>query len=355
MNITFWIPPLSFRSGNDIVSPKTTRLLNKAGINTNIYSIWPEYFAKSYYQSIFPSIIEFRIYRYFLNKYFLNTNLKKENEKSISWIWANAAITDKEGYFEKKLKEKNNFIIFHFMDDWFTAGYKEHIIARSKYVDVFVVPTLKLQKRVLEFLPNARVQLLEEPINVYRFLPNTLSIDKYVKPIIVWTGSLHNFYKASNQLLAILTPLSKEAAFTFRVISGNSRPDFNPDFEWEWIPYKHETEAANINGASVGIALSVNKGIYEECKGNYKVKTYLAAGIPVVGSDFGINKSLIKNEVNGYLINSNEECTEKLKLILMNRTLASSLSEGAREYAVSHLSHESILPKWIDFIKTVSK
>ena len=56
-------------------------------------------------------------------------------------------------------------------------------------------------------------------------------------------------------------------------------------------------------------------------KSGLKAIQFMAPGIPTIAIATGSNFRVIENSTSGYLVNSEEECIEKLTLLIENFTL----------------------------------
>ena len=352
--LIFFIPPEAFKSGNDIISSKFIDQLNSREIKAISITLWPNNLAKRYFDSFLPRRIEFKIIKYLLYRKIMNSHAKKINKGDIAWIWPNAVLTDEAGYFERKITDRGGKVVFHFMDDWFSINLGNKLINRSKYVKFFVVPTEHLQARVKQFIPKSQIEVLTEAVDISRVYPPVGK--NYSEPFnIVWTGSSHNFYKIHQKIEKIINQVNDVLAIKFILISGEKAPRyFNPSFPWNWYPYDYKLENIFLSGCHLGLSILENNSIYEQCKGNYKVKTYLAAGLPVVASDFGYNRVLIQNAFNGYLVNNNETDWSRVIIHLFNNIeLLKRLSTNARRSAIDNFSYTAIELEWHKFIQSI--
>ena len=350
-SIKFVVPPKSMKSGDDIFSEKTIKELNKFGFDSELIDFWPDKKAELFYKSKLPYIFDFKFYKWFQSEYYLNNYVSNNfTSGDLAWINANLALCNKNSKFEEILKKKGVKVFFHTMDDWTLVKYGKEVIAnRLKYLDGLIVSTPLIKQKYNEVFKDINVYYLKEPIDVNRFSVN-FEYDNNI-PILVWTGSKFNFTKYFPELHEILEKVNKKIKIKFRVISGSKKPEIpNTNYEYEWLPFEIENEDLNLNGCAIGLS-NLNKDYYDACKGNYKVKTYLAKGIPVVGTNWGYNLELIKNGENGFLVNSIEEFAEKIILILKNRLVLNN-RDLIREHALLNISHEATIPQWIDFFNS---
>lgn len=82
----------------------------------------------------------------------------------------------------------------------------------------------------------------------------------------------------------------------------------------------------------------------------------LASGVPVVATDSGGNKELIKDGENGFLFNVNDahQLAEKLLLILGNTELYPKLAKGSRESVNGRFSTAAMIQDYENFFKNIN-
>jgi len=73
----------------------------------------------------------------------------------------------------------------------------------------------------------------------------------------------------------------------------------------------------------------------------FKLIQYMAAGLPVIASDVGANSSVITNSVDGYLVRSDKEWIEKLKMLIESSDLRDKMGNSGRIKIKKHFSVEA--------------
>lgn len=121
---------------------------------------------------------------------------------------------------------------------------------------------------------------------------------------------------------------------------------------WKWVPYDASKEAEYAAGAVAGLAPLENT-VYNSCKGNYKVKTYMALGVPIVASLVGYNQRLIRHGETGFLVKSESEWEEALRTLIADPVLAAKIGAAARADAVKRYSYSALMPVWAEALRMV--
>jgi glycosyltransferase involved in cell wall biosynthesis len=87
-----------------------------------------------------------------------------------------------------------------------------------------------------------------------------------------------------------------------------------------FMPWTEQSEVELISNLDIGIMPLVNSP-WELGKCSYKLIQYMAAGIPVVASNVGMNHEVVNNGKNGFLVNSKEEWFEALEKYILDENL----------------------------------
>ena len=332
--------PFSMRSG-EAAGPQSVAGLTAAGLPCEGGDLWPDAAARWLWHSKIPG--RRRLFDAVAARYGLwrLSPVVARND----WIWISGASRplDTACTFEKKLLRLGKRYVFQLLDDWFSVdSLRALALARLPLADLVVVPTPPLVGRVREFAPQARVLCLEEPIDIDRLAPTQPEGARL--PLLAWSGNPNNLKEVPNCARA-LERVHREVPFQLRVISGQSRPAFSLPIPWEWHAYDASREAALLAGASAGLAPMLDTP-YARCKGSYKVKTYLAAGLPVVASPVGHQAMIVEHGCEGFLVQTEDEWVEALLTLLRDPARAAAMGKAARHTAETRFSHAVLMPQW---------
>ena len=77
----------------------------------------------------------------------------------------------------------------------------------------------------------------------------------------------------------------------------------------------------------------------------------MAVGIPSVASPVGMNKDVIKNNINGFLASDEEQWYENLSLLIADRNMRIEMGANARRIAEKYYSLDITAPKITELIK----
>jgi len=341
-------PPFSQRSSHDILGTKTAVTLTDGGLYCETHDLWPDAIAALLNSGKIP--FGRRLFAFFIAPHTASKILRRPRRGDTAWILGPAVPKQNSPVFELALKKRGVYYIFHVIDDWFSLpAYREMALRRCRLADLIVVPTDTLLRQVRREVPNATVVRLEEPIDVDRVSPDPMSRD--LSPSrLVWVGNPHNLRFIGTVADALHT-LSKSHDLILRIISARP-PETEYPFRTEWLEYSYHSESSMLAGATAGLS-PLEDTPYNRAKGIYKVKTYMAAGIPVVGSNIGYQKELVVHGKSGFLCNSDNDWVENLSLLLNNPSLAKKMGSEARSVAVSRFSHDAVRDSWIQAVRNL--
>lgn len=338
----FFVP--TERSGRDVLSTGTIEALRDAGIGCALADLWSQRIYKLTNSGKFPW--GRTIFRRFMAPFLAARQLAACRPGDIAWILSFCAPCVTEPTVERHLKRRGCKYVFHVMDDWFDFDWlRQGTIQRCQLADLVVVPTPQLEQRVKEFIPEAKVAVFEEPIDVDRLSPRQ-ELHLPDTPVVLWCGNPYNLSHIGDAL-PVLHQIQKGTPFTLRVICGEKPPtEFMDGLNVQWRQFSHENERQLISGSWMGIAPMPDGG-HNRCKGAYKIKTYCASGLPVVASPIGFQADLVR-EGNGigFLPETPGEWVQALTRLLASRTLCLELGQRARAYAERRFSYGAVAPQW---------
>ncbi|MCA1572878.1 MAG: glycosyltransferase, partial [Chloroflexi bacterium] len=101
-----------------------------------------------------------------------------------------------------------------------------------------------------------------------------------------------------------------------------------------------DTEVTDIQDCDIGL-VPLNDAPWNPWKFYLKTVQYMAAGLPVVARRMGSNPEMIQDGVNGFVVETQDEWYERMKVLLEDAALRRRMGEAARETAVRHYSVEA--------------
>jgi len=320
--------------------------LNRSGVSCAVRNIWSDFIVRALFFSNVPYS-----YRLFIHAVApINSWIHSLNIKAHDLVWISGPpIPDTRCRFERKVIQRGACYIFWIEDDWFSDDrLRPSAETRVQIADLIVAVTPNLRDRICELYPGKSVIALEEPIDVDRLNPNGRSRD-YKKSLVIWSGRPW----AIDQLLMIndvLRRVYRDVPFVLRIITGTEKPEIRFSIPWEWVPYNRHREAEYAAGAVAGLA-PLEDTNFNSCKGNYKVKTYMAMGVPPLTSPVGYNNHLVKHGETGFLLNSETEWETTLRKLLKDVSFAAKVGAAARADTIKRYSYEALMPIWAEALR----
>lgn len=166
-------------------------------------------------------------------------------------------------------------------------------------------------------------------------LPTSVDVAKYgvaaPKPTetvdLVWIGS-----SSTRKYLESALPALEAAAQTVPKLRLKIIADFTLQseiLEIEAIRWSEDTEAVNVASAHIGIAPMVDDD-WTRGKCGLKVLQYMAAGLPVVSSNAGVNAELVQHGETGLLVSSDGEWVHAIEKLAQDESLRQRLGHAGQ-------------------------
>lgn len=167
-------------------------------------------------------------------------------------------------------------------------------------------------------------------------LPTVIDLNRYVvkkfiaKPsfVIGWIGTKSTFEK---HLLPCKGWMEKAIAMynvEFHIVGISEGMGIGSGLSY--IPWTEETEVSSILNFDIGI-MPLQDSVWEKGKCAYKLIQYMACGLPVIASPIGMNKEVVKNDLNGFLVENEKEWLTAIGKLVENAQLRSDYGLNGRE------------------------
>lgn len=241
-------------------------------------------------------------------------------------------------FIERRLAATGTPLVFDFDD----AIYLRDVSPANRWAAV-----LKRPRKTEEILSLATVVLAgNDHLAAYarrfagdvRVLPTVIDTERYEasgrwragdgEPVTVgWTGSVTTI-EHLRPLEDVLALLQERTGVRIRVIGA---PGYEPrGFEAEVLPWRSETEVADLCGIDVGI-MPLPDEEWAKGKCGLKLLQYMALGRPGVASPVGVNETIVEHGENGLLARTSGEWYRALERLVRDRELRERLGRRARE------------------------
>ncbi len=163
-----------------------------------------------------------------------------------------------------------------------------------------------------------------------------------------WIGS-PSTWRYVEPLLPVLLPAMARIGARFRVVgAGPAARGIDGIDALEW---SEDREVADIQAMDIGL-MPVPDQPWARGKCGYKLIQYMACGLPGIASPVGVNRTLVQNGIDGFLVNSEEEWIGALNVLAEDPSRRKAMGEIGRDRMVRHYSLHSQQPAMLDAFRT---
>jgi len=275
--------------------------------------------------------------------------LMRANKYDIVVVQRSLWYTGSPALFERILRKYTQCLVYNF-DDALFVQWPESTRERIELADAIWTGNELLADYARQF--NHRVKVIEAGVDTDNYYPPKQSYELHAPPIIGWVGNPSNL-KHLKLLEEPLLALKQRIDFRFRVISSRPYEPTIPNLPVDFIPWSLEQEVSNLTALDIGV-MPLHNDPYTRGKEGFKLKQYMACGLPCVASPVGYNTKLIVDNTTGHLASTPEEWTEKLYNLLTDIQLRQRLGQNGREFIVEHYATSGKALELKDFFTQLS-
>jgi glycosyltransferase involved in cell wall biosynthesis len=250
--------------------------------------------------------------------------------------------------FAKKLIFDFDDAIYYRQDTYEVLESKSRYL-KFKYlvqnVDLIVAGNKTLSDYASQFNKNvvvipSAVETADIPIKDYAAVDNNI--------IIGWVGGKGNLHH-----LKMLFPIFQRLSLDYRIqvnILCNASIEI-PSVKIKCIPWKLETQAQEIALFDIGVMpLPNNKWTQGKC--GYKALQYMAASVPPVVSDVGINRDIVEHSKEGLVVSSLNGFYDAIKALIDDKDKRKEMGLNARKKIEKFFSVHVVGKMLADVLKT---
>jgi len=191
-----------------------------------------------------------------------------------------------------------------------------------------------------------RVRSLPMVVDTDRLTPRSPSERSEV--LIGWIGS-HSTTRYLDLVMPAIEQLGMKHRIRLRLV-GASRPFSIQGIEVENFPWSLERENDYFRDCDIGL-FPVADDEWSRGKSGGKAIHYMAAGAPMVASPVGINATLVRDGVNGFLARTSEEWFKYLEVLVEDPQLRRRIGQAGRAIAEAEFSLRIWGPRYVDYIE----
>ncbi len=192
---------------------------------------------------------------------------------------------------------------------------------------------------------NSHVEVVPTCIDTDYYTPEIIG-KKSDKIVVGWIGSRTTI----SYILAIkdvLLDLTKRFNIVFKIVANEA---IDLGFETTFKQWTLDEELEDLRGFDIGI-MPLPNNEWTRAKCGYKIIQYMAVGKPVVASPVGVNREIIKDGVNGFLAEGQEQWRNKLIGLIESATLRAQFGKLGRKTAQEIYSLKVNAPKLLAILE----
>lgn len=216
-------------------------------------------------------------------------------------------------------------VVYHLDDALYEVSNPRHYARRCRYADAVMTGNKELEAFARRY--NAVILWLGYGIDVRTY---PVKEHKDAAPVTIGFVGM----SAPRLLPPVVESLSAACRDGNAVVKVVGQEPFEPPelrgvVSWErWTP---ERERELLLDLDIGI-VPLPDTAYNRGKETYKIKEYMAAGLPIVASDVGHSRYLIEHGITGFLADSNAAWTEHLEKLRDDPLLRKEVGKNARRF-----------------------
>lgn len=273
----------------------------------------------------------------------------------IVWIYTDGVLINpwQDAAFETACKRNGARYVLHLPDAWHLANalVASGLKKRIPLVDLIAAVTPSLASSLSRTFPNQPIAVAEEAVD-FNLIRSLGSDTDFRQEMTIAINCRPDKWDETAGLFPLLQQLSKQVRFRLRIVSGIRKPNIDLPFTWEWKPYLADDPAASFEGASFAI-VCYPQTEYSACKGNYKVKTFMAMGLPVLTNDWGYNRQLIVHGDDGFLASDDDSWKTAITTLLsMSPSQLATYGRRARDKMMARYSYDAVAKTYIAELKS---
>ena len=163
-----------------------------------------------------------------------------------------------------------------------------------------------------------------------------LTESKNISPkiIIGWVGSPTTF-KYVKKSKPVFLELLQKGNVELHIIGATE--DLELGTNVKYLKWTEESEVDLISKFDIGI-MPLENSPWELGKCAYKLIQYMGCGVPVIASSVGMNKEIIDDGINGFLVSGEKEWLDRLNQLIEDSSLREKLGKNGRIKAESVFS-----------------
>ena len=213
----------------------------------------------------------------------------------------------------------------------------------------FIVGSNYLKQLVLE-----RSQATQ-PENIC-IIPTCVDYDKFTPKLydkknkvltLGWIGGTQNYFLL-DKLMPVLNELAQVFCFKLLVIGGESYKR-DTKFDIEFVPWALNSEIENLKKIDIGL-MPLNNDTRSKGKCGFKLIQYMGLGITSIASSITVNREIVDDEIDSFLVSSEDSWYIILNKILNEQVNLQGMGNNARKKINKNYTFKSNVNSYIAFL-----
>jgi hypothetical protein len=274
----------------------------------------------------------------------------------IVWLYADGQLINSkfDAAFEQAVLNRGGVLVFHLPDAWPLANRmaQEGCDRRIPMAQLTAAVTPQLAQELRRKYPSSCVEVCEEAIDTDLVAPPRRTGEGLNQELpLLAINSLPHKLDEVGKLTPVLEHIYALRPFRLRIVSGDHRPNLPLSMPWEWSPYNQRNPTEGYHDVSAALVW-YGDSPYDRCKGNYKVKTFMAMGIPVITNNAGYNQVLVDNQVDGFLVNGEDDWERTILRVLDTpASILQDVGAKARMKIVARYSYPATVKAYVKVLQ----
>ena len=233
-------------------------------------------------------------------------------------------------------------IVYHLDDALYLHGDARHVQRRIAMADAVLTGNPDIANCARQW--NRSVIVFEGALDLARYAPAPRRDGGTV--VIGWTGTAPEDIAG---MPAVVARMPHDVDVRFHIVGPESaRRVCGPRTDHQ--RWSLEREVENLRSFDIGV-MPLADTEYNRAKEGFKLKQYMAVGIPVVASPVGKNVELVRDGVNGFLASTQQEWIEKLALLASDAGLRRRMGAAGRRFVEERYGLDEAAPRLLEILR----
>ena len=236
-------------------------------------------------------------------------------------------------------------VVYHIDDALYLHTDARHIQRRIAMADMVLTGNPDVAEYARRW--NANVTTFEGALDLAYYAPPARRDGDGV--VIGWTGTEPADVA---DMPAVMARMPRGLDVRFRVVG----PECARRVGWPRIEHRRwslDREVENLRSFDIGV-MPLRDTAYNRAKEGFKLKQYMAVGIPIVASPVGKNVELVQDGVNGFFALTEQEWGEKLALLACDPDLRRRMGAAGRRLVEERYSLDDAAPRLLEILRAVA-